>query len=49
MSKTLLQKIADFAHLEIDQQKSALLSAFDEWRGENEQIDDVCVVGIRIG
>ena len=48
MSKTLLQKIADFAHLEMADQKDALLHAFDEWRGENEQIDDVCVLGIRV-
>ncbi|NEN24582.1 SpoIIE family protein phosphatase [Cryomorpha ignava] len=47
-SKTLLQKIADFAHLEMDEQKNALLHAFDEWRGENEQIDDVCMLGIKI-
>jgi serine phosphatase RsbU (regulator of sigma subunit) len=23
-------------------------SFFDSWRGDNEQIDDVCIIGIRI-
>jgi serine phosphatase RsbU (regulator of sigma subunit) len=30
------------------QQKEVLLSAFNDWKGELEQIDDVCVIGIRI-
>ncbi len=48
-SKTLLEKIASLAHLAMEDQKRALLHAFDAWRGENEQIDDVCVLGIKIG
>jgi serine phosphatase RsbU (regulator of sigma subunit) len=30
------------------QQKEQLFSAFENWRGTLEQIDDVCVIGIRI-
>jgi serine phosphatase RsbU (regulator of sigma subunit) len=30
------------------QQKSALAAAFEEWKGKLEQVDDVCVIGIRI-
>ncbi len=47
-SRTLLEKIADFAHLEMEEQKTALLDAFEHWRGDNEQIDDVCMLGIKI-
>jgi ligand-binding sensor domain-containing protein/serine phosphatase RsbU (regulator of sigma subunit) len=34
--------------LDPEQQKRALDLAFTEWRGELEQVDDVCVVGVRI-
>lgn len=30
------------------EQKSILEAAFDNWKGDNEQTDDVCVVGVRI-
>jgi serine phosphatase RsbU (regulator of sigma subunit) len=29
-------------------QKKLIEDAFEEWRGSNEQIDDVCVIGVRI-
>jgi serine phosphatase RsbU (regulator of sigma subunit) len=32
----------------LPQQKSALAAAFEEWKGKLEQVDDVCVIGIRI-
>jgi serine phosphatase RsbU (regulator of sigma subunit) len=32
----------------MDKQKQLLGQAFESWRGENEQIDDVCIVGFRI-
>jgi len=31
----------------MDHQKSRIEDAFENWRGENEQLDDVCVIGIR--
>jgi len=30
------------------EQKEILLSEFNSWKGENEQIDDVCIIGIQI-
>jgi serine phosphatase RsbU (regulator of sigma subunit) len=30
-------------------QKTILIDSFDEWKGSLEQVDDVCVVGFRIG
>ncbi len=32
----------------MDEQHNILLKAFEDWRGDLEQIDDVCVIGVRI-
>ncbi len=32
----------------LSQQQSELLSVFNNWKGELEQVDDVCIVGIRL-
>jgi hypothetical protein len=29
-------------------QKELIEVAFENWRGSNEQIDDVCVIGLRL-
>lgn len=43
--KTLLSQ---HAHLEASEQQNQLESAFFNWRGSLEQLDDVCIIGIRI-
>jgi serine phosphatase RsbU (regulator of sigma subunit)/Tfp pilus assembly protein PilF len=35
--------------LPLQEQKEKLDTAFADWRGELEQVDDVCVIGMRIG
>ena len=35
------------SNLPLGQQMKALESNFEEWRGEHEQIDDVCIIGIK--
>ncbi len=45
--KTLNELIIENSHLELSYQKDKLHDAFAAWKGEQEQIDDVCVVGIR--
>jgi hypothetical protein len=32
----------------MDLQKRLMEDAFEKWRGGNEQIDDVCAIGVRI-
>lgn len=32
----------------MDEQKKVLDKTFDDWKGEMEQIDDVCVLGLRL-
>jgi serine phosphatase RsbU (regulator of sigma subunit) len=43
--RTLLLSIQDKS---MEEQKELIDSAFENWRGELEQIDDVCVIGVRI-
>lgn len=43
--KTLLKNISE---LPLDKQEKELHFAFENWKGKQEQIDDVCVLGIRI-
>lgn len=32
----------------LSEQRTKLISAFNSWKGELEQVDDVCVIGIRL-
>jgi serine phosphatase RsbU (regulator of sigma subunit) len=47
-SKQLLAKLGSISEFPMDLQKTELDKTFEEWKGELEQIDDVCVIGIRI-
>jgi len=40
--------ILAFQHLSMDEQKNFLDAEFEKWRGNLEQIDDICVIGVRI-
>jgi len=46
--KPFKQLLLDNSHLSMAEQKAALEKAFTEWKGDNEQVDDVTVVGIKI-
>ena len=35
-------------HLSMDEQKITINDCFENWKGEHEQIDDVCVIGVKI-
>jgi serine phosphatase RsbU (regulator of sigma subunit) len=43
--KELFLSIQEFG---MDDQKDRINKAFENWRGELEQVDDVCVIGVRI-
>jgi len=43
--KELLVSIQDKS---MDEQKLILEKQFEDWKGSNEQIDDVCIIGIRL-
>lgn len=48
MSKNFKKLILDSNQLSMSQQKDSLENQFNDWRGDLEQIDDVCVIGVEI-
>ena len=48
MTKTFKQKVSEMAQQPGHLQKMNLEWAFQQWRGNTEQVDDVCVLGIKI-
>jgi serine phosphatase RsbU (regulator of sigma subunit)/tetratricopeptide (TPR) repeat protein len=50
--KFLFKKFKDLlletSQLDIAEQGNHFLSVFNDWKGENEQVDDVCIIGVRI-
>lgn len=44
----LYKLLAEISSLAMEKQRELLNEAFEKWRGELEQIDDVCVIGIRV-
>jgi serine phosphatase RsbU (regulator of sigma subunit) len=48
MYKSLKQLLLQHAMEKMPEQKSILLKAFNNWKGELEQVDDVLLIGIRI-
>lgn len=48
MAKRLKQFLCDLFELSAEEQKEQLETTFEDWKGENDQIDDVCVMGVRV-
>ena len=48
MHKNFTDFLCEVSNLPMSIQKEKLENFFEEWRGELEQVDDVCVVGIKI-
>ena len=48
MSKNLRNLLATNAHLPMSEQKDLLAKTFFDWKGDIEQVDDVCVIGVRV-
>ena len=46
--KRLRSTLLDVCELPMKKQKKIMAKTYDEWKGDNEQIDDVLLVGIRI-
>ena len=47
-SKAFKKLLMEMCEKDINEQKEILKKAFQEWRGDFEQLDDVCVIGVRI-
>ena len=48
MTSNFKKAILARQHLNIKTQGEDLKLIFDEWKGQNEQVDDICVLGIEI-
>jgi serine phosphatase RsbU (regulator of sigma subunit) len=47
-SKQFREIVAETSSQSIDKQLSAISNTFNVWKGENEQVDDVLVMGIKL-
>jgi tetratricopeptide (TPR) repeat protein len=48
MIKNLKNFFLSIAHLPMKEQHKKLEEEFTSWKGSNEQIDDVCIIGVRV-
>lgn len=48
LSRRFEQLLQNIQQPDMEQQAEKLITAFDDWKGNNKQLDDVCVIGIRI-
>jgi serine phosphatase RsbU (regulator of sigma subunit)/HAMP domain-containing protein len=48
MRKQFRQLLLDIAHLPMPEQKWRLTDTLDRWQGQQEQVDDILVIGIKI-
>ncbi|MBX2959751.1 MAG: SpoIIE family protein phosphatase [Flavobacteriales bacterium] len=48
MIKNFKELLLNIAHLPMHEQEQKLADEFAAWKGNNEQVDDVCVIGVKI-
>ncbi len=48
MYKKLKELFIEISELALEEQKERLRSAINNWKGDLEQVDDVCIIGVRI-
>ena len=48
MSKNLKRMLGEISELPIEKQNEQLNTHFTKWKGTLEQVDDVCLIGIRV-
>jgi serine phosphatase RsbU (regulator of sigma subunit) len=46
--KAFRELVLSIAHLPLQQQREALYKAHLQWRGNKEQVDDICIIGVRV-
>ncbi len=46
--KSLKNLLVQTSHLLVEEQGDELLKQFEAWKGDLEQVDDVCIIGLRI-
>lgn len=48
MYKRLKKLLLDISYEPLDLQKQILHEAFSKWKGDLDQVDDICIIGVRI-
>jgi hypothetical protein len=48
MVKKMKEYIVSISHLPMKEQHINIKDTFKNWQGQMEQLDDVCVIGVRI-
>ncbi|MCW3076770.1 MAG: protein serine/threonine phosphatase [Bacteroidetes bacterium] len=46
--KQLSELLIQISHLNISEQRDVLSDKFESWKGHLEQVDDVCIIGVRL-
>ncbi|MBL0049683.1 MAG: SpoIIE family protein phosphatase [Bacteroidetes bacterium] len=46
--KGFKELLVSIHQLTMEQQREAIYTTFESWRGANEQVDDVCIIGVRV-
>ena len=47
MVKNFRKLLLSVYQLPVEKQKEQILNTFKEWKGDNEQVDDILVIGIK--
>lgn len=42
------QRMEVYAQRSIEEEQSILRSTFESWRGNLKQVDDICIIGVRL-
>ena len=48
MSKRLKELVINIHEKELNEQKEVVINTFDIWKEDVEQLDDVCIIGVRV-
>jgi serine phosphatase RsbU (regulator of sigma subunit) len=48
MYKQLKELLISISHLSMNEQKEILRQSVTDWKGNLEQIDDICIIGVRV-
>ena len=46
--KKFREKLLEISNLDVNKQQKELSNYFKEWKADEEQVDDVCVIGVKI-
>ena len=48
MYKPFRKLLISIAKKPMDEQKRIINDVFEEWKGDIEQVDDICIIGVRV-